>query len=101
MSSRPIPRAHRAPRIRGRLLQRLRAEHLSVNPLCVECSRAGRVTLATQIDHVLALAHGGRDTRDAFDNRQALCDACHKDKTAKEFGKFRRQPVGLDGWPAG
>ena len=46
-------------RIRGRRLQRIRAQVLRDNPLCVMCKAKGRVTLATQVDHIKALVNGG------------------------------------------
>lgn len=49
--------------------------------LCQACRRSGALTLATQVDHITALRDGGsNDDR----NLQALCDACHKAKTAAE-----------------
>ncbi|MDO8319080.1 HNH endonuclease signature motif containing protein [Rhodoferax sp.] len=39
----------------------MRAALYSGNPLCVECDRLGRVTLATQRDHIKPLAEGGTD----------------------------------------
>ncbi len=83
-------------RIRGRTLQTLRARLLMANPLCVVCQRAGRVRLATDLDHIVALVNGGSND-DA--NLQGLCAPCHIDKTAKDLG-FTRQPrIGPDGWP--
>ncbi|MFJ9964211.1 HNH endonuclease [Streptomyces avermitilis] len=45
-----------------------------------------RVYLPSQvdIDHVLPLAKGGEDIDT---NVQVLCKACHKTKTAMDFGK--------------
>lgn len=83
-------------RIRGRKLQRIRAQVLRDNPLCVVCQAKGRVTLATQIDHIKALVNGGTDTAD---NRQGLCDECHRAKTAADMGYRVRPEIGLDGWP--
>ncbi len=65
-------------RIRGRALQGIRRTHFTDNPLCVECEKRGRVTLATVLDHIVALENGGSDT-DA--NRQGLCTDCHSAKT--------------------
>ncbi len=41
---------------------------------------------ATQVDHLRALAHGGRDTDD---NKRAICGPCHTAKTTSE----RRRPT--------
>lgn len=95
---RMVPAPFRHERIRGRLLQTIRRRHLEEQPLCVACLARGRVELATQVDHMQALAHGGTESRDPFHNRQGLCDECHKSKTCEEFGK-QRKVIGLDGWP--
>jgi 5-methylcytosine-specific restriction protein A len=68
-------------RVAGRKLQRLRAELFSERPLCAECERLGRVRLATQRDHVVPLAEGGRDDES---NVQGLCDECHAAKSEAE-----------------
>jgi len=54
------------------------------NPLCVECERLGRVTLATQRDHIKPLAEGGTDDDD---NVQGLCVDCHEAKSKAEAAR--------------
>ncbi|MBM9615321.1 HNH endonuclease [Desulfobulbus rhabdoformis] len=49
--------------------------------LCQECQRMGRVTMATDVDHVTPLADGGTDDDK---NLQSLCGVCHKKKTREE-----------------
>jgi 5-methylcytosine-specific restriction enzyme A len=61
-------------------------------PLCVECERRGRIRLATQRDHILALEEGGTDTQD---NEQGLCDDCHAAKSLAE--RIRAQSRGRGG----
>jgi len=73
----------------------IRSAFLNVHPLCVICLAKGRVTAATEIDHVVALMHGGTEQ----DNYQALCHSCHQDKTARDKGHTVRASTGLDGWP--
>ncbi len=68
-------------RITGRRLQSMRAALFRRAPLCVECEKHGRIRLATQRDHTLALEEGGTDTPD---NEQGLCDECHEVKSAAE-----------------
>ena len=68
-------------RVAGRKLQAMRTRLFAENPLCVECERQGRVTLATQRDHVLSLEEGGRDDDS---NVQGLCHACHEAKSELE-----------------
>ena len=76
-------------RVTGRRLQALRAALFAENPLCVECTRLGRVTLATQRDHIVPLMDGGAD--DAG-NTQGLCDECHDGKSLAESLRSRRAP---------
>ena len=75
--------------------------------LCLPCKRAGRVTLATQVDHVLSKAYGKRHgiavaQIEALGNLQSICAKCHDEKSAKEEGKelIPRVAVGADGWAA-
>lgn len=75
-------------RITGRRLQTLRDRLFSSNPLCVECKRLGKVTLATQRDHIKPLAEGGADDDS---NVQGLCHDCHEDKSLAEAFRGRRR----------
>ena len=84
-------------RIRGRRLQAIRRSHLRAFPLCVHCTALGLITLATEVDHIVALVNGGEDIDS---NRQGLCKDCHADKTRTDMGHKARQVIGLDGWPA-
>lgn len=72
--------------------QRLRLMFLRANPLCAHCLEAGRVSAATDVDHVLARRNGGTDD---WDNLQPLCHSCHSRKTARENrgGERRGRPV--------
>jgi 5-methylcytosine-specific restriction enzyme A len=79
-------------------LQEIRKRWMSHSPLCVECDKAGRTRLGTQLDHILALVNGGEDTDD---NRQLLCDDCHSAKTAIDIGYTRKPEIGADGYPVG
>lgn len=49
--------------------------------MCQPCRMAGRVTAASAVDHIVNKARGGTDSEA---NLQAICDACHKAKTAAE-----------------
>jgi 5-methylcytosine-specific restriction protein A len=88
----------RHKRIRGRRLQEYRARWFSVHPLCAECERNGKVRLATQLDHIVALTNGGTDF-DQPGNRQGLCDDCHEVKSARDKGQRSARAIGLDGFP--
>lgn len=75
-------------RITGRRLQAMRVSLFARNPLCVECDRLGRVTLATQRDHIKPLAEGGTDDDS---NVQGLCHDCHEGKSLAEALRGRRR----------
>ena len=60
---------------------RTRSAWLSAHPLCKHCVAEGRVTAATEVDHVVPLHQGGADDESNF---QSLCNDCHKAKTAQE-----------------
>lgn len=62
---------------------RLRREVLDASPLCVHCHAKGRVTLATEVDHIVPIHLGGSDD---LANLQPLCAPCHAAKTAQEAG---------------
>jgi 5-methylcytosine-specific restriction protein A len=63
--------------------QMLRSKILFACPLCVECSKLGRHTSASVVDHIVA--HKGNINLfwDA-ENLQSLCKTCHSAKTSKE-----------------
>lgn len=82
-------------RIRGRALQRINARILDDNPLCVMCQAKGKLRIATELDHIVALVNGGLDEG----AKQGLCHSCHADKTAVDLGHRVRHATGLDGWP--
>jgi 5-methylcytosine-specific restriction protein A len=85
-------------RLSGRALQTLRARILCNEPLCRHCQAKGRVTAATEIDHIIPLSKGG-----TYDdgNLQPLCKPCHEAKTARDCGRTHRPTIGLDGYPIG
>lgn len=85
-----------AERMRGRKLQRRNKKLAQEQPLCVMCLKKGRYRIATQSDHIIALANGGADTEE---NLQRLCDPCHLEKTARDMGYKHKPRIGLDGWP--
>lgn len=74
------PLTSSARRLRGSAWVALRAEILRRDcGLCQVCKRAGRVTLARDVDHVHELADGGTDDTG---NLEAICGPCHVAKTA-------------------
>ena len=78
-------------RVTGRKLQAMRAALFARDPLCAECKRYGRVTLATLRDHINPLAEGGADSDD---NVQGLCHDCHEKKTLAEALRGRARWAG-------
>lgn len=54
----------------------------AANPLCEECLRHGKQSLATSVDHIKALKDGGDPWDDS--NLQSLCARCHNRKTVQE-----------------
>lgn len=65
-------------------------------PLCEHCIAKGKVEMAVEIDHIVALVNGGADDET---NMQCLCKECHRIKTAKDLGHVVRKKIGIDGWP--
>lgn len=84
-------KATAAKRVTGRKLQRLRAELFARSPLCAECGRHGRITLATQRDHIVPLEEGGQDIES---NVQGLCADCHDVKSKAERARGIRRAWG-------
>jgi 5-methylcytosine-specific restriction protein A len=70
----------------------LRHVVLVEEPLCMICQRAP----AIEVDHIIPISKGGTDHRD---NLQGACKACHEEKTFKDLGLRKPQPIGLDGYP--
>jgi 5-methylcytosine-specific restriction protein A len=64
-----------------------RATYLADHPLCVQCRQAGRVEVATVVDHVVP-HKGNMDLFWRRENWQSLCAPCHGVKTAREDGGF-------------
>lgn len=72
----------------GGAWQKLRREILERDRgLCQPCQRAGRLTLAREVDHIRNKAAGGSD---APENLQAICRPCHAAKTRRESGQARQ-----------
>ncbi len=83
---RPAEAPRPSPSARGydKRWQAIRLAYLARFPLCAHCEREGRVTPATEVDHIRPLALGG--THDAH-NLQPLCKSCHSKKTRKAQGE--------------
>ena len=83
-------------RIRGRKWMMMRRAVLDADPLCTICRKRERVTLATVVDHKIALMNGGTNERS---NLHGLCKSCHDTKTETDKGRKPKQAIGADGWP--
>jgi 5-methylcytosine-specific restriction protein A len=82
-------------RTRGRRWMAIRERVLRLTPHCVECYKKGTVRPAQEVDHIIPLY---RDGTDEPSNLQALCEACHQVKTAKDMGYKIKPEIGVDGW---
>ena len=58
----------------GRAWKRIRDRFIKAHPLCEECKKAGKLTPAEEVHHVLPLSCGG--TNDVH-NLMSLCKECH------------------------
>ncbi len=74
--------------------QRVRAMHLAAEPLCRMCVQAGRVTVASMVDHIMPIRDGGEVLND--DNLQSLCERCHDAKTASDLAARRGGVGGIE-----
>ena len=64
--------------------KRLREKKLREYPLCQECAKQGRVTKATDVDHIIP-HRGDWSLFISYNNLQSLCHSCHSEKTNKEM----------------
>ena len=84
-------------KLTGRPWRRLREQVMQRDKyLCQPCLRLGRYTEATEVDHIVALAHGGTDNRT---NLEAICPPCHERKTLADSGVKVKVAIAPDGWP--
>lgn len=82
----------------------LRRAKLQETPLCETCTRMGRITPASHVDHRVAITADG-PAFPALDGLASLCPSCHSRKTNAEDRPDRRagrgamQGCGVDGLP--
>lgn len=76
--------------------RRIRSWVLLNEPLCRHCSKMGRVTEATDVDHIDGDSHNN-----APENLCALCRSCHSQKTRSEQTGRVKPVIGTDGAPEG
>lgn len=65
--------------------RRFRDWYIGKHPLCEQCEREGRLTLAAMVDHIIEIKDGGALTDE--ENAMSLCWKCHGIKTADERSK--------------
>ncbi len=63
--------------------EQYRKRFLRCNPLCTYCTKVGRTTEATVVDHIIP-HQGNQDLFWSPSNHQALCKPCHDSIKAKE-----------------
>ena len=82
----------------GRRWRKARINFLTDNPLCVYCQKAGIVTQATEVDHIIP--HRG-DPELFWDvsNWQGLCSDHHRATKQKEESIGREVGCDIDGNP--
>lgn len=68
--------------------RKYRVRFLRKNPLCVLCKEEGKITPATDVDHVIPVIGPSDSLFWDESNHQALCHSCHSKKTASENGGF-------------
>ena len=83
-------------RLRGRAAVARRARWLSEHPLCTTCMLSGRIAAATEVDHVIAIMHGGPDDDS---NLQSLCAPCHARKTDSDLDRVGKAGADAHGMP--
>ncbi len=72
----------------GAAWRRLRKAFIGAHPLCeMDCRAAGRLTAATEVDHITPIAEGGEPLDEA--NLQSACRPCHSRKTSRDSGWAR------------
>ncbi|AYO80810.1 HNH endonuclease [Sphingobium yanoikuyae] len=64
--------------------------------MCERCDAKGLTVFATVVDHIQPLALGGSDEDE---NTRNLCDDCHRDVTAEQFGHRAVGGCDADGLP--
>jgi 5-methylcytosine-specific restriction enzyme A len=80
--------------LNGAAWAKLRALILDDEPLCRRCYEHGRVTVATDVDHV-----DNDASNNLRSNLAALCHECHSRKTAEDMGKTVRHGCDAQGNP--
>ena len=70
----------------GRAWKRIRDRYIAAHPLCEQCNKAGRITPAQEVHHIIPLSEGGTHAKD---NLMAICTPCHSAITLAESNRKR------------
>jgi 5-methylcytosine-specific restriction protein A len=68
----------------GRDWQKVRLQVLRATPLCAFCGEQGRVTVATDVDHIEPFSGVADPRRLDVSNLRPLCSPCHRRRTARQ-----------------
>lgn len=71
----------------GSAWRKIRSRYIKAHPLCEECKKAGKLTPAQEVHHVVPLSKGGTHEES---NLMSLCTSCHSTITAREGGRWGR-----------
>lgn len=78
-------------RIRGSKGVAIRKRRLArTKGLCEHCLKVGKTRLATIVNHIKPLAHGGQDVDE---NTENLCKPCDDIVTAEHFNRKAKGPT--------
>jgi len=68
--------------------RRTRAAYIAAHPLCERCEKAGRITTAREVHHIVPITSGGSH---ADENLMSLCKSCHSEISAREGTRWQRR----------
>lgn len=60
----------------------VRKRYITMNPVCEQCQKHGKITPGDMVDHIVPIKKGGDKLN--FSNLQTLCNPCHAYKSGKE-----------------
>ena len=70
----------------GRTWKRIRDRYIAAHPLCEECKKNEKITLAQEVHHIIPLSKGGTHEES---NLMSLCTSCHSTITARKGGRWK------------
>jgi len=82
----------------GRRWRKIRAQFLSMNPLCVMCEQEGKTSPAVELDHIVR-HEGNIELFHDINNLQGLCKRHHRSTKARQERSGRVTGSRMDGTP--